>query len=73
MLNKIERDFPQDTRENLSENPIERIKYLLQATDHLEIHFPSIHQQLSTDSFSLDRPSAPISAAAPSHVKLSKK
>jgi hypothetical protein len=76
ILEKIENDFKQQNSFNLPKNSIERIKYLLQTINHLELYFPAIHKQLSMDqisnSTSLNQQSSPISVLHP-HVHFLKK
>jgi len=72
ILNKIENNFKQENDFNLlPNNSIERIKYLLNTIDNLDLYFPTIHKQLSLDqisnSISLDHQSSPISVSHP-HV-----
>ncbi|CAF3322291.1 unnamed protein product [Rotaria sp. Silwood1] len=71
ILKTIENDFQQHNHINLPKNSIERIKYLLEKIDNLDLYFPTIHKQLSmdqlSDSISLDHHSSPISASHP-HV-----
>ncbi|CAF0795952.1 unnamed protein product [Rotaria sordida] len=71
ILKTIENDFQQQNHLELPKNSIERIKYLLEKIDNLDLYFPTIHKQLSmdqiSDSTSLDHHSSPISVSHP-HV-----
>ncbi|CAF2998992.1 unnamed protein product [Rotaria socialis] len=70
-LKTIENEFQQQKNGNLPENSIERIRDLLEKVDHLDLYFPTIHQQISMDeisnSISLDHQPSPISVLHP-HV-----
>ncbi|CAF4406687.1 unnamed protein product, partial [Rotaria sp. Silwood2] len=71
ILKTIEHDFQQQNHLDLPKNSIERIKYLLENIDNLDLYFPTIHKQLSMDQISdyicLDQHSSPISVSHP-HV-----